>query len=275
MINLNNYRENIFHNAGINQCPHYSEDGVILKIFDEIGVSEKPLIIEFGEHRSLGTTTRSFRIKYISKAIYFTGNLDFRSKILNILDILKLSITEKSMKYFKFFLSMPFKFFCTPNNINELLIDKKVNAIDILTVDIDSFDYYVIKEVLINGFSPRLMILEYNFNLPINEALSYPYNSEKSPPENKRAYGASFKAIDNLAKSFGYKLVHVSGFCNLFYIKSEYSHLFSKPDIKMEIPKNNQEVDLFIDKYCQKGFVPSWLSEPRLTEIDLLYFNKV
>ena len=45
MINLNEYRENIYHKYGIRECPHYGEDGVIFKIFDEIGSSKKPLII--------------------------------------------------------------------------------------------------------------------------------------------------------------------------------------------------------------------------------------
>ena len=62
MIELKEYRENIYQNYGLRECPHYGEDGVILKIFEEIGVSENPYCIEFGELRVLGTTTRSYRI---------------------------------------------------------------------------------------------------------------------------------------------------------------------------------------------------------------------
>ena len=69
MINLNNYRKNIFQNYGVKECPYYSEDGVILKIFEEVNISKKPVVVEFGEHRVLGTTTRAFRIKYFSKSI--------------------------------------------------------------------------------------------------------------------------------------------------------------------------------------------------------------
>ena len=64
MIDLSNYRKNIYQNYGFRECPHYSEDGVILKIFDEIGVSNYPQCVEFGELRVLGTTTRAFRIFY-------------------------------------------------------------------------------------------------------------------------------------------------------------------------------------------------------------------
>ena len=36
MINLNDYRSNYYMNYGINECPFYGEDGVILKIFEKI-----------------------------------------------------------------------------------------------------------------------------------------------------------------------------------------------------------------------------------------------
>ena len=79
MINLNDFRKNIYHNYGVKECPHYSEDGVIKKIFYEIGLESKPFTIEFGETRSLGTTTRAFRIGYLARAVYFVGNIDFYS----------------------------------------------------------------------------------------------------------------------------------------------------------------------------------------------------
>ena len=85
MINLNDFRENIYQNEGLRECPHYGEDGVILKIFEIIKPNKKPLIIEFGETRSLGTTTRSFRIKYKSRSIYFTGDLTFKSTLLTFI----------------------------------------------------------------------------------------------------------------------------------------------------------------------------------------------
>jgi hypothetical protein len=49
LIDLNDYRKNIYYNYGVKECPHYSEDGVIEKIFTEIGLEEKSFIVEFGE----------------------------------------------------------------------------------------------------------------------------------------------------------------------------------------------------------------------------------
>lgn len=274
MIQLNDYRANIFQNEGVKECPHYSEDGVIKKIFETIGVGRHPFIIEFGETRSLGTTTRSFRIIYRSRALYFTGNISKTSRKLNFRDILRIVSRRKDARYLKFLFNQPFEFFVTPDNVIELFRRKKVKDIDILTIDIDSYDYFIAREILEKGFRPRLLILEYNFNLGYSEAISYPY-----PPvdntSNRRAFGASFKAMNGLATGFGYKLVHVSGFCNLFFIRQDYAGLFETPDLDQELMRSSEDVLNFINKYCQKGFIPSWFNEPPLKDADLAGFKQV
>ena len=281
LIDLNDYRKNIYHNYGVKECPHYSEDGVIEKIFTEIGLEEKPFIVEFGETRSLGTTTRAFRIGYSSRAMYFVGSIDFYSKILNILDVLKATLLTRNIKCLKFLMNMPFMFFVKPENIVDLF-DKILakeginhNNIDILTIDIDSYDYYIVKELLEHEYKPRLFIVEYNPNLPIDQALSYPNVEALSQSNNRKVYGASYLAMDNLIEKFGYELVHISGFCNLFYIRNEYSGLFTKPDINKERPVSKKEVIEFVDLYCQKGFRPSWIDEPHLSDKELSFFKKV
>ena len=281
LIDLNDYRKNIYHNYGVKECPHYSEDGVIEKIFTEIGLEEKPFIVEFGETRSLGTTTRAFRIGYSSRAMYFVGSIDFYSKILNILDVLKATLLTRNIKCLKFLMNMPFMFFVKPENIVDLF-DKILakeginhNNIDILTIDIDSYDYYIVKELLEHEYKPRLFIVEYNPNLPIDQALSYPNVEALSQSNNRKVYGASYLAMNNLMEKFGYELVHISGFCNLFYIRNENSGLFTKPDINKERPVSKKEVIKFVDLYCQKDFRPSWFDEPDLNEKELKFFDKV
>ena len=176
---------------------------------------------------------------------------------------------------------MPFMFFVKPENIVDLF-DKILakeginhNNIDILTIDIDSYDYYIVKELLEHEYKPRLFIVEYNPNLPIDQALSYPNVEALSQSNNRKVYGASYLAMNNLMEKFSYKLVHISGFCNLFYIRNEYSGVFTKPDINKELPVSKKEVIEFVDLYCQKGFRPSWLEEPELNEEELKFFDKV
>lgn len=275
MINLNHFRRNIFQRAGMRECPHYSEDGVILEVFRQIGVGKKPLVIEFGESRSLGTTTRSFRLTYCSRAVYFTRDLGPKSWLLNVLDILKVALADRSILPLRFFRSMPFKFFCTPDNIVPLFHRKSVNEIDVLTIDIDSYDYEMAKVLLEAGFSPRLLILEYNPSLPAGASLALPYRPNGPWPTNRRAYGASYEALDKLASSHGYKLVHISGFCNLLYVRAEYANLFATPDVESELTRTDAEVVTFAMTYCQEGFVPSWLNEKPLAASDLALFTEI
>lgn len=276
MINLNNYRRNIYHRFGLRECPHYGEDGVILKIFDVIGVNEKKLIIEFGENRSLGTTTRAFRIRYASKAVYFASGLTLKSKLLNVLDIFRAVAKSFDLRMFKFFLSMPFDFFVTPNNIIGLFSKLAVNSIDILSVDIDSYDYYVTEKILLEGYKPRLVILEYNPSLPLRSKLSIPFPpSIKFGEGNRRIYGASYGAINDLMSHYGYTLIHVSGFCNLFYIENKDANLFVVPNIELEATVDRESIESFIEKYCQKDFIPSWMIDPPLDQQDLLHFKNI
>ena len=275
MINLNKYRKNIYHNEGYNKCPHYSEDGVILKIFEEIGANNVPTVVEFGEHRTLGTTTRAFRIKYISKAIYFAGNLGLYSKIFNIIDVFKIVLNFKSFKYFKFLFNQPFKYFVTPENFIDLLDKNKVDDIDICCIDIDSYDFFIAKKILNSPKNVKLYIVEYNPNLPLDKSLSLPYPQKKLQKQNKRIYGASFKAMDKLFKKHDYKLIHISGYCNLFYIKNEFRKIFESPNHIKEIPKNDEDVNLFTQKFGMDNFVPSWVGEKYLSENDLVDFIEI
>tara|TARA_A100001015_G_C14954050_1_gene697966 strand:- start:738 stop:1571 length:834 start_codon:yes stop_codon:yes gene_type:complete len=272
MINLNSYRKNIFHKDGYNECPHYSEDGIIIKIFETIGIDESSSILEFGEHRVLGTTTRSFRMKNFAKAIYFAGNYDLYSKVFNIIDIIKVTFKYKNLKYLKFLFNQPFKYFVTPDNILSLLDKKNVKKLDISCIDIDSYDYFIAEKLLKSEIKTKLFIVEYNPNLPINKSLSLPYPVKKLKINNKRIYGASFSALNNLFSKFDYKLIHISGYCNLFYIKNHDAKLFETPNIKNEIPRNDEDVQIFTKNYGMKGFEPSWLRERYLKKNDLSDF---
>jgi len=274
MINLKQYKKNIYYNYGVKEAPYYSEDGVISKIFKEIKVSKNPTVVEFGEHRVLGTTTRAFRIIYFAKSLYFAGNLNLYSTLLNVMDVIKISFKNK-FKYFKFLFNLPFKYIATPENIINLFTKNKITNIDLICVDIDSYDYFIAKKILSSSFQPKLFIIEYNLNLPINESLTLPFPYKKLRIKNKRIYGASFLALYKLFKSFNYKLVHISGFNNLYFIHPKYEHLFEEPNYKIEIPSNDKEVKEYIDQYCQKNFLPSWINEKQLEEKDLVDFIKI
>lgn len=274
-INLNNFKQNIYQNSGYKEVPHYSEDGVILKIFEIIKPNKNPLVIEFGEHRVLGTTTRAFRIKFFSKSIYFAGNYDLYSIYLNFLDILKITFLNKSFKYFRFIFNLPFKFYVTPENIVDLLNKRNVSKIDILSIDIDSYDYFIAKKILESQLDVKLFIVEYNPSLPNNKMLTMPFPLSNRKIKNRRVYGANYLALKNLFKKYDYSLIHISGFCNLYFVKNKNSIFFKKPNIQKEIPNTNAKVLTYIKKYCMKGFIPSWYNDKYLRNKDLIDFIEI
>ena len=270
-IDLNSYRDNKFQHEGMRPCPCYGEDGVFLKIFEEIGVSAHPECVEFGELRSLGTTTRAFRITTKARALYFSGTMDFRSIYLNILDILKICWTRKSLGFLKFFFSMPFKDFAYPETIGQKIkaFAKQPEELDLMVVDIDSFDFDIVKAIFDDGVAPRVMVVEYNPSLPPEQPLYWPYGLEREASMNPRLYGASYKTWDMLMTEKGYSLVHISGFCNLIYIRGDISHPFKAPKIKDEITDTAAKVEAFCEQHCLPGFRPSWSRSQALTKSDL------
>jgi hypothetical protein len=274
-IDLNLYRKNIYTNSGIRPCPGYGEDGVLEEIFRKIKVSRTPLCIEFGELRSLGTTSRSFKINYFAKSLYFSGTLDFNSKILNILDVFKLAYKQKKVRYLKFLWNLPVKKFVRPIEISKI-IDRftKKREIDLLVCDIDSFDFEIIQQMLHSNIRPRVLVVEYNPSLPVNSAIYWPETKVRHLSTNKKLYGASYLAWECLLTQNGYSLVHISGFCNLHYIRKDNYHNFLKPNITIEVTDTKEKCLDFAAKYCLPGFKPSWLDEPNLNSDEISQFSK-
>ena len=275
MINLNNFRQNIYSHVGHRPTPCYGEDGVLLKIFEEVQLTSSPTVVEFGELRSLGTTTRSIRIRHKAKSVYFSGTLDSRSKVLNVVDIFRVALKFRELEYLKFLVNMPFQAWLSIGNFPKKLSALSGKSVDLVVVDIDSFDYEVVKEIIASGIQPTCFIVEYNPSLPVEIPLYLSETASKHPNLSPRVYGASFAAWEYLFASHKYRLVHVSGFCNLFYLRESDSKLFEKPDIRSEVTDSNEKVLAFAEKWCLPGFRPSWLSSPALSSEDLQVLTQI
>jgi len=96
----------------------------------------------------------------------------------------------------------------TPDSICGLL--EKYNTpkeFDLLSLDIDSMDYYILEKILINEYRPSIAIIEFNPIFSYNEPYvrTFDINYRKDSTSN---YGASLKAFEMLFEHFGYTLVH-------------------------------------------------------------------
>jgi hypothetical protein len=119
----------------------------------------------------------------------------------------------------------------SPQNINNL-IDRHdlAGEVDFFSLDIDSFDYWVLEAM--TACSPRVMVLEYNGNFGPDRSLAIARDTDMSRAA-KGFHGASLRALTKLAGAKGYKLVACddSG-TNAFYLRNELC-----PEIKAVAPE--------------------------------------
>jgi hypothetical protein len=193
--NINAFEQRIYSQNG--------EDGILKIIFDKIGTTNK-FCAEFGVGDGTECNTRYL----IEKCGW---------------DFLQMDCGDNLPKTIK-------KEFVTAENINPLF--KKYNVpmeLDLLSIDIDSNDYWVWKSL--SGYSPRVVAIEYNSYFPPTEAkvVKYePFGKPKSPT----CFGASLPAMEKLGKSKGYTLIASDNRgVNAFFVRSDLvkDHFAIKP----------------------------------------------
>jgi hypothetical protein len=92
----------------------------------------------------------------------------------------------------------------SPDNVNQLLTDHGfVGEVDLLSIDIDSYDYWVLEAL--TAVSPRVLVVEYNAGLGAERAVTIPKHAALDDIP-KRYRGASLAALDKLARRKGYRL---------------------------------------------------------------------
>lgn len=129
-----------------------------------------------------------------------------------------------------------------PNNISTLFRKHHVPLqFDYLSVDLDSFDLFVLYNILEAGYRPRVISAEYNANYHLDSYLTVTYDIPRElykdhTQDADRVYGASVAAYDLLGKKFGYSLVYVVKFLDVFLVRNDL--LASAPPVPLEYFRN-------------------------------------
>jgi len=89
---------------------------------------------------------------------------------------------------------------------------------DLLSLDIDGIDWYVLRAVL-REYRPRVIVHEINHQRPYDPPVAVTYNPALVF-RNSDYYGASLGAFHRLTKAHGYELIHMQPF-NAFHIWRE------------------------------------------------------
>lgn len=174
------------------------EDGVIARIFDVIGTTDKKFV-EIGTGKGKQCNTRHLR-----ESLDWSGAMVDKKK-----ENLSINLHEV---------------FVTQENVVEVLakLGVLVGEFDFLSIDIDGNDWYVWRAIA-KHYSPRVVCVEINPNFG-DEDRVIAYNPEFGWNRHKHYrnfYGATPTAMVKLAKTLGYSLVYICSAINAFFVRND------------------------------------------------------
>ncbi len=193
----------------------FGADGVIHKIFEDIGTTNK-YYVEFGVQDASECNTRRLRETCKWNGLLMDGSHE------NYLINLK-------------------KYFITVENIAYLF--KKNNVpkhFDLLSVDIDGNDYHILKKIIRSKYIPRVIIVETNFETRKRTTIRY----KNDHVWDGTCYGsASVSAFKHLLEKFGYR--HVASLRpDTYWINvNEHPKNYTVPDISTTTCDNHMPSD--------------------------------
>jgi hypothetical protein len=190
----------------------YSQNGeeeILADIIDRIGI-QNGFFVEVGAMDGItGSNTRALAEKGWS-GLMIEGNQVHIPKLI------------ENTQIFSNIKTLYCKVSCEQDS-NLDFIFQKMNIpkdFDFLSIDIDGNDYWVWKHTTC---LPKIVVIEYNCHY--SENVSIPYDPNFCW-KGDSFYGASAKALVNLAEQKGYSLIYDIADSNLFFFKKEYTYLF-------------------------------------------------
>jgi hypothetical protein len=124
----------------------------------------------------------------------------------------------------------------TPDNVNELFARAGVPfEPDVLSIDVDGNDYWIWEAV--EGYRPRMLVVEYNAALGPDAAVAMPRDDDHSW-DGTDYFGASIGALRHLGRERGYRLVHTDSVgVNAFFVRDDLATPFlAETDVPLHPP---------------------------------------
>jgi hypothetical protein len=195
------------------------EDGITLEIIKRIGI-KKGVFAEFGPGNGLENNT--IILASLKWKGFWVGSEDIKFKYNN----------SKNFQFIKSWITKEnvLKFY---NDSIKNLNEKKT---DVLSLDLDGNDIYVLEELLKQIHHPSLIIAEYNAKFPPPIRFKIKYDAQFVWRADDY-FGASLSEFVHILKKYAYKLVCCNSHTgsNAFFIKNDFFDLFK--DVPQEIEK--------------------------------------
>jgi hypothetical protein len=180
------------------------EDGVIVEIFNRIGVTNR-YFVEFGIQDGTEGNAVLLADVFGWSGLFIEGDDELVDRVRRKYSHGPVDVLHGMV---------------TAANINELFAAAGVpREPDLLSIDIDGNDLYVWRAL--EWARPRLVVIEYNSGILAEGPVAQPYAPERTW-DGSGAFGSTLAALDVVAAEKGYRFAHtdLSG-VNAFYVRDD------------------------------------------------------
>lgn len=192
------------------------EDGLLLYIFSQIGATNR-FFVEFGAGGAT-SNTRNLSTQFGWSGVSFDGDESSIAEMRELYGRLSAADATRTLSAETVWLS--------EETVKHQLSSYNIpTEFDLLSIDIDGIDYWLWRAL--EGFRPRVVVVEYNASLGPDATVAIPYErdfyrwNKKWHPAGWY-YGASLSAWAELAKSKGYELIACeSTGVNAFFVRAD------------------------------------------------------
>lgn len=194
----------------------YGEDGILLFLFSKIGAPHKTFV-EFGVNDGRECNTANLSLNFGWRGLLIEGDPTAYRRADAFYKSLLTGAARERVRIVPGL--------ALPENINGLLRDNGMaGEIDLLSIDIDSFDYWVWKAI--DAAAPRVVVMEYNGIFGPYRPVTIPYDKSFDRFRAHRGgyyYGTALAALVKLGAEKGYAFVgcETSGGVNAFFVRKD------------------------------------------------------
>ncbi len=188
------------------------EDGILEEIFKRLSISEITFF-EFG----VATNENNGIAMLLNKARgcwYDKGLTEFKKSLG----------AKKNLHIFDDFITLENIESLTQQGLDVLKIGKK--DLDLLSLDLDGNDYYLMDKIIGSGLQPKILCLEYNakFRPPVDVKIAYNPDHQWTSDDY---FGCSLQAyVSLLKKEYTLLVCNLSGI-NCFFVRNDLASKFT------------------------------------------------
>ncbi len=200
----------------------FGDDGIIQWLIRYLDLPARGRFVEFGVGDFFESNTHFLLVNNHWEGYVMDG------------DDTNISAVKNSPIYWRYRLHAE-KHFITRENIMLLLEASGFDKIELLHIDLDGNDYWILECLDLEAFRPDILILEYNALFGSQRLISVPYNPYFNRIDSHysgKYFGASLQAMNFLARQKGYYFIGCnSAGNNAYFLSSLHRDTVPEADI--------------------------------------------